>query len=168
MVMTQPMDTNYDGYAETLVNDGDGDGYAESLLVDTNNDGYAETQEVDTNLDGQADVIVADTNLDGYVDTALNAGGLGLIGSVPVPSSAGTGSDTFTPSTPEDTGGADTSGYVSIAEFEAENGYVPQAVFDYEMQHDEAMANAVDVMFDRDLDHTLDGHDAAPDDPDRY
>ena len=68
--MTQlPMDSNNDGYAETLAQDTDGDGYAETLLVDTNADGYAETVEVDDDHDGYAETIMTDANLDGNLDS---------------------------------------------------------------------------------------------------
>ena len=65
-VITQPFDTNGDGYAE----DQNHDGYVDYLLADTNGDSYGETEVTDYNLDGQADQITVDTNGDGHVDVA--------------------------------------------------------------------------------------------------
>ena len=77
------IDTDGDGYAETIQVDSNNDGIIDIVSVDTDMDGYTDTQAIDVDFDGTTDllrttktvdgntfmIIMADSNKDGAIDS---------------------------------------------------------------------------------------------------
>lgn len=79
----EALDTDGDGFADTLLVDADGDGIADAAGIDTDGDGILDTFGADTDGDGAFDTFGTDIDGDGTLDTiGMDTDGDGAIDTV--------------------------------------------------------------------------------------